>query len=72
LRGVPADLPFVLEERTIAMGDSFTFETAAGNLDCLGTQPALPDTAISCRMPLLSILATICASRSVPSMTSFA
>ena len=37
LRGVPAGLPFLLDERTIAMGDSFTFETLAGSLDCLGT-----------------------------------
>jgi hypothetical protein len=37
LRGAPRDLPFVLDERTITMGDSFTFETIAGSLDCLGT-----------------------------------
>jgi predicted nucleotidyltransferase len=37
LRGAPADLPFVLDDRTIAMGDSFTFDTVAGSLDCLGT-----------------------------------
>lgn len=37
LRGAPPGLPFLLDERTIAMGDSFTFETAAGFLDCLGT-----------------------------------
>ena len=37
LRGAPAGLPFQLDARTIAMGDSFTFETDAGNLDCLGT-----------------------------------
>jgi len=37
LRGAPAGLPFLLDERTIAMGDSFTFETVAGSLDCLGT-----------------------------------
>jgi hypothetical protein len=37
LRGAPPGLPFLLDERTIAMGDSFTFETVAGFLDCLGT-----------------------------------
>lgn len=33
----PADLPFGLDERTIRLGDSFTFETSCGNLDCLAT-----------------------------------
>lgn len=37
LRGAPAGLPFLLDAKTIAMGDSFTFETKAGSLDCLGT-----------------------------------
>jgi hypothetical protein len=37
LRGAPPGLPFLLDERTIAMGDSFTFDTVAGSLDCLGT-----------------------------------
>ena len=37
LRGAPADVPFQLDARALAMGDSFTFETDAGNLDCLGT-----------------------------------
>lgn len=37
LRGAPTGLPFLLDERTIAMGDSFTFDTVAGALDCLGT-----------------------------------
>ena len=37
LRGAPAGLPFILDERTFAMGDSFTFDTLAGALDCLGT-----------------------------------
>ena len=37
LRGAPAGLPFLLDGRTILMGDSFTFETTAGSLDCLGT-----------------------------------
>lgn len=37
LRGAPKDLPFRLDERTLAFGDSFTFETDHGPLDCLGT-----------------------------------
>ncbi|HXI11998.1 MAG TPA: hypothetical protein VNM92_05060 [Thermoanaerobaculia bacterium] len=37
LRGAPAGLPFILDAKTLAMGDSFTFETAAGGVDCLGT-----------------------------------
>ena len=37
LRGAPPGWPFLLDERTITMGDSFTFETVAGPLDCLGT-----------------------------------
>jgi hypothetical protein len=37
LRGAPRDIPFLLDARTIEAGDHFTFETNAGNLDCLGT-----------------------------------
>jgi hypothetical protein len=37
LRGVDEDLRFRLDAPTIARGDHFTFSTAAGNLDCLGT-----------------------------------
>jgi hypothetical protein len=37
LRGAPPGLPFQLDARTIQMGDSFTFDTDAGPLDCLGT-----------------------------------
>ena len=37
LRGVPPDLPFQLDARSLALGDSFTFATTAGNLDCLAT-----------------------------------
>ena len=36
-REFPADLPFILDERTIQLGDTFTFETTRGNLDCLAT-----------------------------------
>lgn len=37
LRGVDDDVPFQLDARTLAAGDSFTFNTAHGALDCLGT-----------------------------------
>lgn len=37
LRGAPAGIAFLLDAKTLRMGDSFTFETAAGDLDCLGT-----------------------------------
>ena len=37
LRGAPAGLPFILDARTLRAGDSFTFATSAGSLDCLGT-----------------------------------
>jgi hypothetical protein len=37
LRGAPEGLPFQLDEKTLALGDSFTFTTTAGNLDCLAT-----------------------------------
>ncbi len=37
LRGAPPGLPFQLDERTIELGDSFTFNTPFGPFDCLGT-----------------------------------
>lgn len=37
--GVDEDLPFVLDGRTLAAGDSFTFRSDAGDLDVLGTPP---------------------------------
>jgi len=37
LRGVDEDVPFMLDARTLRNGDSFTFETDAGDLDILGT-----------------------------------
>ena len=42
LRGVPEDVPFRLDARTLQMGDHFTFTTDAGEFDCLG-QPAGTD-----------------------------
>jgi hypothetical protein len=35
--GIPADLPFKLDAKTLGLGDHFTFATDAGDLDCLGT-----------------------------------
>ncbi|MEO7119287.1 MAG: hypothetical protein ABIZ34_09990 [Candidatus Limnocylindrales bacterium] len=37
LRGAPAGLPFRLDAKTLANGDSFTFETSLGSFDILGT-----------------------------------
>jgi hypothetical protein len=37
LRGVDAGVPFKLDAKTLRMGDSFTFETIAGDLDILAT-----------------------------------
>ncbi len=36
LRRVKEDVPFRLDALTLAAGDSFTFETDLGDLDCLG------------------------------------
>lgn len=35
--GVPPDLPFKLDAKTLELGDHFTLATDAGDLDCLGT-----------------------------------
>lgn len=37
LRGVKEEVPFRLDARTLAAGDSFTFKTDVGDLDCLDT-----------------------------------
>ncbi len=37
LRGVKGAVPFLLDARTLAAGDSFTFVTDLGDLDCLAT-----------------------------------
>lgn len=36
LRGVDADVPFLLDARTLEAGDHFTLVTSAGNMDVLG------------------------------------
>jgi len=37
LRGAPPDVPFLLDGKTLEMGDHFTFTTNRGDFDCLGT-----------------------------------
>jgi hypothetical protein len=37
LRGAAHNVPFILDARSLANGDSFTFSTDAGDLDILGT-----------------------------------
>lgn len=37
LRGAPPGLPFILDARTLKAGDCFTFDTAKGAVDVLGT-----------------------------------
>ena len=37
LRGVPDDLPFVLDAQTLRNGDTFTLSTTVGAIDVLGT-----------------------------------
>jgi hypothetical protein len=37
LRGVAEEVPFRLDARSLAAGDSFTFKSDVGDLDCLGT-----------------------------------
>lgn len=37
LRGVDDDVPFLLDAKTLAAGDSFTFVTKFGDFDVLGT-----------------------------------
>lgn len=36
LRGAPEDVPFVLDTKTLKMGNHFTFTTSAGALDVVG------------------------------------
>jgi hypothetical protein len=36
LRGFPPDLPYVVDEHALRLGEIFTFETDFGSFDCLG------------------------------------
>jgi hypothetical protein len=42
LRGAPADVPFLLDAKTIENGANFTFVTAHGDLDVLGHADGMP------------------------------
>lgn len=42
LRGAPADLPFLLDARTIENGSNFTFVTTHGDFDILGHADGMP------------------------------
>lgn len=42
LRGVDDDVPFLLDGRTIAAGDHFTFVTDVGAIDCMVTPSGAP------------------------------
>lgn len=42
LRGAPADVPFLLDARTLKGGANFTFETPYGSLDILGDASGSP------------------------------
>jgi predicted nucleotidyltransferase len=42
LRGAPADLPFLLDSRTIENGANFTFVTPHGDLDVLADAAGMP------------------------------
>ncbi len=43
LRGAPADLPFLLDAKTIENGSNFTFVTSHGDFDILGHADGMPD-----------------------------
>ena len=49
MASVDEDLPFILDGRTLAAGDSFTFVTDAGSLDVLGTPSGTAASATSTR-----------------------
>jgi predicted nucleotidyltransferase len=42
LPGAPKDIPFVLDAKTLEMGDSFTLDTKLGSIDVLGTPAGIP------------------------------
>jgi predicted nucleotidyltransferase len=37
LRGAPPDLPFIIDAKSLALGSNFTFKTAFGDFDLLGS-----------------------------------
>ncbi len=42
LRGAPADVPFLLDAKTLAAGANFTFTTTMGSVDLLGDPAGAP------------------------------
>jgi hypothetical protein len=42
LRGAPADLPFILDARSLAEGGNFTFDTELGSIDILAFPAGAP------------------------------
>lgn len=64
LRGVPEEVPFLLDAPTLEHGDHFTFVTAAGNLDCLGVpsgSQGYDNLAATCRrMQLGELSVQVC------------
>ncbi len=61
LRGAPVDVSFLLDARTLEIGDAFTFDTDAGRLDILGTPSGttgfdeLNANAVEMRLDLMAI-----------------
>jgi hypothetical protein len=45
LRGAPKDVPFILDARTLAAGQNFTFDTKFGKFDILGDPQGAPPYA---------------------------
>lgn len=57
LRGAPADLPFLLDPRTIENGSNFTFVTPYGDFDILGHADGMPSyDELKAEAPMLEVL----------------
>ncbi len=57
LRGAPADLPFLLDAKTIENGSNFTFVTPHGDFDILGHADGMPAyDVLKAEAPLREIL----------------
>ena len=56
LRNAPADLPFQIDEQSLALGCNFTFETPFGDLDLIGYVEPLGDyEAISANAEIMDV-----------------
>jgi hypothetical protein len=64
LRGVDEEVPFQLDEESLASGDHFTFSTNFGALDCLGVPAGIAGyeslEATATEMDLNGILVRVC------------